>query len=130
MKKITSYHWVFLKPIRNSGSHLNKKYEHNGIAYSSDIFMAVSLSTLQSCRNGCAFHKRATKRWQHLFENYLYLFHANIFFFKFFSPIVEPYYNWHVYIRKLPFFANKMNAVTGLSVKKCLLPLKNETCPL
>lgn len=46
-KKITSYHWAFPKPIGNSGSHLNKKYERNGIAYSSDTFMAISLSILR-----------------------------------------------------------------------------------
>ena len=36
--KITSYQWVFLKPVNKSGSHLSKKSQHNKIAYDAEMF--------------------------------------------------------------------------------------------
>ena len=56
---------------------------------------------------------RATKRWQHLFENYFHLFHGHISFQK-----ATPTELSHVVIclieQKAPFLCHEMNTVTAV----------------
>lgn len=97
--KITSYQWVFLKLIKNSGSHLNKKYRHNGIAYDSGMFSVISLSicrdfaSSQECVR--ASQKTNQKVAASLWKGFIYISHLRSFF-KYHSHIVEPCYNRHL----------------------------------
>lgn len=95
--KMTSHQWVFLKLIRNSGSHLNKKYWRNGIADDSDMFSAVPLSI---CRDfagfqECVSQKSNQKVAASLRKVFVYISHRHSFF-KYRSHIVEPCHNGHL----------------------------------
>lgn len=50
--KITSYQWVFLKPINKSDSHLSKKSQHNKIAYDACFSCLCRLSGETVCFTG------------------------------------------------------------------------------